>query len=203
MSPVDLKKERSYLYAPSIKGNHLVEVPELPFLMIDGAGDPNTAPAYVAAVGALYAVAYGVRFALKAQGFEYVVPPLEGLWWAPEMSAFTLGDKSAWLWTMMILQPEQITPALVEAAKAEALRKKKAPEIANVRLERYHEGLAGQILYTGPWSDEGPTIAALHAYLGEQGCALAGKHHEIYLGDPRRTPPEKLKTIIRQPAKRL
>jgi hypothetical protein len=178
-------------------------VPELPFLMVDGAGDPNTSPAYAAALGALYAVAYGIRFALKAQGFEYVVPPLEGLWWAPDMDAFTLSDKSAWLWTMMILQPEQVTEELVAQVRDEALRKKKQPEIAQVRLERYHEGLAAQVLYTGPWADEGPTIAAMHAYIAEQGCELTGKHHEIYLGDPRRTPPEKLKTIIRQPARRL
>jgi hypothetical protein len=203
MSPLDLKKELAHLYNPSGKAFALVEVPELPFLMVDGAGDPNTSPAYAAALGALYAVAYGIRFALKAQGFEYVVPPLEGLWWAPDMDAFTLSDKSAWLWTMMILQPEQVTEELVAQVRDEALRKKKQPEIAQVRLERYHEGLAAQVLYTGPWADEGPTIAAMHAYIAEQGCELTGKHHEIYLGDPRRTPPEKLKTIIRQPARRL
>jgi hypothetical protein len=103
----------------------------------------------------------------------------------------------------MILQPEQVTEELVAQVRDEALRKKKQPEIAQVRLERYHEGLAAQVLYTGPWADEGPTIAAMHAYIAEQGCELTGKHHEIYLGDPRRTPPEKLKTIIRQPARRL
>ncbi len=200
MEIVDLRRQLSELYsAPTAPA--LVTVPELGYLMIDGRGNPNTAPEYAEAVQALYAVAYTIRFALKRSEDPVDAPvmPLQGLWWVPDMSTFTVEDKSAWQWTMLILQTSHVTPELVAEARETAARKKGLPGIDRVRLERYAEGRAAQVLHRGPYSAEGPTIEALHRFVAEQGLALRGKHHEIYLGDPRRSAPEKLRTIIRQP----
>jgi hypothetical protein len=125
--------------------------------------------------------------------------PLEGLWWASDMAAFSVDDKSAWDWTMLIMQPHEVTTGVLADAKVRAAAKVPVTALERLRLERYAEGLAAQVLHVGPYSAEGPTIASLHAFIAEQGRELAGKHHEIYLGDPRRSAPEKLKTIIRQP----
>jgi hypothetical protein len=178
-----------------------VDVPELPFLAVDGAGDPNTAPAYAEAVQALYSVAYTLRFALKRRpdGVDAPVLPLEGLWWAPDLSAFLTGERDEWRWTMLIRQPEQVGAHDVAEAVAEAQRTKGLPGLDRVRFERFAEGRAAQVLHIGPYSAEGPTIERLHAFIAEQGCRLSGEHHEIYLGDPRRAAPERLRTIIRQP----
>lgn len=177
-----------------------VDVPELPFLMIDGVGDPATAPGYADALHALYAVAYGVHFALKRQpdGVDAPVLPLEGLWWVPDMSLFAVADRSEWQWTLLIPQAEAVTPALV-ASCATAARGKGVQAADAVRLERYAEGRCAQVLHRGPYAEEGPTVAALHAFIAEHGCVPTGKHHEIYLGDPRRTRPDRLRTILRQP----
>jgi hypothetical protein len=178
-----------------------VDVPELPFLAVDGAGDPNTAPAYTEAVQALYSVAYTLRFALKRRpdGVDAPVLPLGGLWWAPDLSAFLTGERDEWRWTMLIRQPEQVGAHDVAEAVAEAQRKKGLPGLDRVRFQRFAEGHAAQVLHIGPYSAEGPTIERLHAFIAEQGCRLTGEHHEIYLGDPRRAAPERLRTIIRQP----
>jgi hypothetical protein len=201
VAKIDLKKEMKHLYRPSKAKFTVVDVPEMDFLMIDGHGDPNTSPAYQAAVEALYGVAYAVKFMLKEDPEidDYVVPPLEGLWWVEDMSQFSMDDKDAWSWTMMVMQPEWVTPDLVEEARAEAGRKKDLPALSRLRFAPYHEGLSVQILYVGPYQEEGPTIARMHAFADEQGYTLRGKHHEIYLSDPRRTAPERLRTIIRQP----
>lgn len=205
MSKVDFKKELKHLYRPSAKDFQLVDVPAMNFLMIDGHGDPNTDQSYSDAVEALYGVAYKLKFASKKEtGRDYVVPPLEGLWWAEDMDTFTISrDKSAWDWTMMIMTPDWITqPMFAEAV--EVVRKSKAlPALEKIRLEPYHEGLSVQILHIGSFDDEGPTIAKLHQeYMPQNGLQENGKHHEIYLSDPRRVAPEKLKTILRQPVKR-
>lgn len=205
MSKVDFKKELKHLYRPSAKDFQLVDVPAMNFLMIDGHGDPNTDQSYMDAVEALYGVAYKLKFASKKEtGRDYVVPPLEGLWWAEDMDTFTISrDKSAWDWTMMIMTPDWITqPMFAEAV--EVVRKSKAlPALEKIRLEPYHEGLSVQILHIGSFDDEGPTIAKLHQeYMPQNGLQENGKHHEIYLSDPRRVAPEKLKTILRQPVKR-
>jgi hypothetical protein len=180
-----------------------VEVPELSFLMIDGHGDPNTSERYQQAVQALYAVSYTLKFALKKQrGLDYRVAPLEGLWWAEDMTAFSVQRKRDWDWTMMIRQPAEVTPQLVEQTARQVAEKKQLPVALELRLERFTEGSAAQVLHLGPYSAEGPTIAALHAFIREQGRRFDDpglKHHEIYLGDPRRSAPERLKTIIRQP----
>jgi hypothetical protein len=197
---VDLKRELPELYSAARRPG-LVEVPELAFLMIDGHGDPNTASEYAQAVEAIYTVAYTTKFILKRarDGIDFGVMPLEGLWWTPDMATFTTDDKSAWDWTMMIAQPEQVTPEVVEQARAKAAGKKALAAIDRVRLERFSEGRAAQVMHIGPYATEGPTIQRLHAFIAEQGCERAGKHHEIYLSDPRRSAPEKMKTIVRQP----
>ena len=178
----------------------LVDVPVLPFLMVDGHGDPNVSGQFRDAVQALYAVSYGLRFALKrAGGPDVRVAPLEGLWWADDLTVFRAGDKAAWDWTAMIRQPPEVTPALLAETVRAACAKKELPAAAALRLEPFEEGRAAQVLHVGPYADEGPTIERLHAFVAAQGLALRGKHHEIYLGDPRRAAPERLKTIIRQP----
>jgi hypothetical protein len=197
---VDLRRALSGLYSAPAAPT-LVDVPELCYLMIDGHGDPNTAPEYAEAVQALYSVAYTVRFALKRRTDPVDAPvmPLEGLWWVPDMSTFSVEDKSAWDWTLLILQTDHATPELVEEARETAIRRKGLPRLDQVRLATYAEGRAAQVMHRGPYSEEGPTVEALHRFIADQGLALTGKHHEIYLGDPRRAAPEKLRTIIRQP----
>lgn len=201
MPPIDYKKELKQLYAPSAKEIALVEVPPLQFLMIDGHGDPNTAPEYTMAVETLYALAYALKFKVKRgpSGIDFAVMPLEGLWWGTGIDWHDAGQRTGWQWTMMIMQPDHSTAELFEQALAETRTKKPVLALDRVRFERYDEGLAAQILHIGPYAIEGPTIARLHAFIEQQGRALHGKHHEIYLGDPRKTAPEKLRTVIRQP----
>lgn len=202
MAPMDVKKDLKHLYNPSAKQCSIVNVPPMNFLMIDGHGDPNRSPAYQQAVEALYGLAYAIKFALKKQGHDYSVPPLEGLWWMPNMAEFSLERKADWDWTMMIMQPAPVMSPVVVQTRDEVTSKKKLEALERIRFETYAEGLAVQILYYGAYADEGMTIARLHAWAREEGYGLRGKHHEIYLGDPRRTAPEKLRTIIRQPIAR-
>jgi hypothetical protein len=203
MTKIDLKQELKHLYSPSRKEFGLVEVPPMNFLMIDGRGDPNTAPEYHEAVEALYGLAYHLKFTSKKQlDIDYTVMPLEGLWWAEDMAEFSRGNKGNWQWTMMIMQPDHITAQMVDEARRALAAKKDLPALPKIRFERYDEGLSAQILYLGAYADEGPTIARMHAFIEENGYKLRGKHHEIYLGDPRRTAPEKLKTVIRQPIRK-
>lgn len=196
---IDYKRELRELYAPG-RAPVIVEVPELAYLMIDGHGDPNTAPEFSEAIEALYTIAYAAKFAVKRSpdGVDYGVMPLEGLFWAPDMTAFTSGDKSAWEWTLMIMQPDCVTDEVFGEARAAAAEKKPLEAIARVRFERFTEGPAAQIMHVGPYSAEGPTIERLHAFILEQGYQRAGKHHEIYLSDPRRSAPERMKTVVRQ-----
>jgi hypothetical protein len=181
----------------------LIHVPPLRFLCLDGHGDPNSSPTYAAAVQALFAVSYAAKFAIKKAGGEtYKVSPLEGLWWSDDLGVFTTGEKSDWDWTMMIRQPDAVTEELVARITGEVAAKKSMPAVRDVRLVDFEEGPAAQMLHVGPYTAEAPTIARLHEFLHEQGFTFDGhrhKHHEIYLGDPRRTAPEKLRTIIRQP----
>jgi hypothetical protein len=197
---VDFKRELRELYAPTREPS-LVEVPDLAFLMVDGHGDPNAAPEFSEAIEALYTVAYAAKFAIKRapQGIDYRVMPLEGVFWAADMSTFATGERSAWDWTLMIMQPDQVTPEVFGEAQAAASEKKSLDEIGRMRLEAFAEGLAAQVLHIGPYAAEGPTIQRLHAFIAEQGYELTGKHHEIYLSDPRRAAAEKLKTVLRQP----
>lgn len=200
MDAFDIKKERRDLYAPKHGEFALVDVPALSFLMVDGSGNPNTALAYREAVEALYSVSYAARFAAKRElGRVHVVAPLEGLWWAEDMDAFHSRAKSDWSWTMMIHQPEWITAERVEAARAAAATKRELPALERMRFERFAEGLSIQTLHLGSYDEEAPVIAAMHEFAASRGHALRGKHHEIYLGDPRKVEPARLKTILRQP----
>lgn len=199
---IDLKMELQGLYRPSAKQAAIITVPEMNFLMMDGAGNPNTSPDYQQAVEALYGVAYALKFASKkALGRDYVVMPLEGLWWGTPMGkhSFTEADKDQFQWTMMIMQPDFITAEMVDQAIVQVKAKKGLENLEKIRYEAFAEGLSVQILYFGAYDDEGPTIADMHQFAFDQGYQLRGKHHEIYLSDPRRTSPEKLKTILRHP----
>jgi len=200
MPKLDLKKQYREFYGPSAKEPSIVDVPEMQFLMIDGAGDPNTSVAYAEAIEALYAMSYTLKFLSKtAEDVDYVVMPLEGLWWTPEMAEFSAEDKSAWEWTAMIMQPSHITADHVAIATDEVRRKKDPAALDRIRFEAFTEGLSVQILYFGPYADEAPTIAGIHRFAVDTGYKLRDKHHEIYLSDARRTAPEKLRTVIRQP----
>lgn len=201
MSKIDFKKELKTLYRPSKKEFELIEVPEMQFLMIDGKGDPNTSAEYTEAIQMLYPLAYRIKFISKKElDRDYVVPPLEGLWWVADMRQFSVDKKSEWLWTMMIMQPDWIEAATFERARVEVAQKKGLPGVERIRLEKYHEGLSVQIMYLGSYADEAPTLKRMHdEFIPSQGLQMAGKHHEIYLSDPRKVAPERLKTILRQP----
>ena len=200
---IDFRKSLKTLYQPSAKAFELIEVPAMQFVMVDGAGNPNTAEGYKHALEWLYATSYALKFAIRhATGQDYVVPPLEGLWWSEDMASFIRRDKDRWRWTMMIMAPDFASAALYEAA-VEKARGKLGESPASLRLERYEEGLSVQILHIGSYDDEGPTLARLHdEFMPQNGLVATGHHHEIYLSDARRAAPEKLKTILRQPVAR-
>lgn len=203
MAKKDLSKELQALYFPSAKEPAIVNVPPMQFAMIDGVGDPNTSKDFQEAIGALYGIAYTAKFAAKKAGIRNVlVMPLEALWWAEGAGDFPLADKGKWHWTAMLMEPADVTRQLFDDSVRQLREKKNPPGLSKVRLDRFHEGPSVQILYIGPYTEEGPTIARLRKYIDEHGYKLAGKHHEIYLGDPRRTEPSRLKTVIRLPVKR-
>ena len=202
MEKFDLRKKLKHLYSASAKEVVQISVPRLKYLMVDGRGDPNTSQEYAHAVEALFTVSYMAKFAVKKspQAIDYTVMPLEGLWWADDMSAFIANDKANWQWTMMILQPSFVKDEVIRASIAEASRKKKLPAIAKLRLEEFSEGLCAQILHIGPFSEEEPTIARLHEFINARASPI-GKHHEIYLSDIRRADPKEWRTILRRPMK--
>jgi len=204
MAKIDYKKELKHLYHPSTKKIELVKVPAMRFLMIDGEGDPNTSPAFQEAVEALYSLSYALKFMVKKGtiGIDYGVMPLEGLWWAEDMAAFSVEDKTGWQWTLMIMQPDFITSEMVDEAIRQVKVKKNPAALPRVRFAPYEEGEAVQTLHIGPFSEEGPTVERVHTFIDEEGLRRLGKHHEIYLSDIRRAAPEKWKTVIRQPVSR-
>lgn len=204
MDKVDLKAERRDLYAPPRSKFVEVSVPPMRFLAVEGSGDPNTSPSYAAAVQALYAASYAAKFASKSSyERDYVVLPLEGVWWADDMRTFLTREKDAWSWRMLIRQPDWLSDADLTAA-IEAAHRKGADVERRLRIEAFEEGRCVQILHIGSYDDEGPTLRRLHEeVLPERGLRPTGPHHEIYLGDPRRTAPEKLRTVLRQPVAEL
>ncbi|MFX1326862.1 MAG: GyrI-like domain-containing protein [Promethearchaeota archaeon] len=201
---VDYKKSMKELYQPSSKEVVIVNVPELQFLMIDGMGSPGDSQEYLDALAALYPVAFKTKFLSKSKGKDYVVPPLEGLWWADKMEDFIEGNRDKWKWTIMIMQPDWITHEMINEA-IETTKEKKSKlkdKLSKLRLEKYKEGKAAQIMHIGPYSEEGPTIEKIHNFIKSNGGNFDGykqKHHEIYLSDPRKANPATMKTIIRQP----
>lgn len=200
MEKIDLKKQFKKFYTAPVKSAEKIDVPDFNYFMVDGCGDPNTSQQYKDAIESLYALSYTLKFMVKKEclGPDYTVMPLEGLWWTDDMEHFVEEKKDNWKWTAMVMQPEFITAEMVNKAKSEAERKK-GKSFDNVRFEKYADGLAAQIMHIGPYSEEHTTIEKLHKFIEECGCKRYGLHHEIYLGDPRKTAPEKLKTIIRQP----
>jgi hypothetical protein len=202
LDKIDLKKELKQLYNPPGAKFSLVDVPAMNFIMIDGAGDPNTSQEYQEAIESLYSISYTLKFMVKKeQLIDYGVMPLEGLWWTNDMARFSPNNKDIWKWTAMIMQPEWVSEELYRRALEQAGKKKNLPALSKARFQSFHEGLSVQIMYTGPFSDEGPTIEKMHSYIKDNGYVFAGavqKHHEIYLSDFRRTSPAKLKTVIRQ-----
>lgn len=179
-----------------------MSVPDMQYLMIDGHGDPNTSPTFGAAIEALYPVAYKLKFASKRDlDRDYVVPPLEGLWWAEDMDVFTtVRDKSRWDWTLMLMVPDWIDRAMFTAAVEQAAAKNRPVRIDDVRLEVLAERQCVQTLHVGSFDDEADVLAHLHhEFIPAHGLRLAGKHHEIYLSDFRKVAPDKRRTILRQP----
>lgn len=205
MAKIDLKKENKELYNPSREEVSLVNVPEMNFLMIDGQGDPNTSKEYQDAMETLFPVSYKTKFiSKKEKSQDYVVMPLEGLWWVDNMEDFTIEDKSGWKWTVMMRQPDFVTRSMINKAMDEVEKKKDPPALSKIRFESLNEGLCAQIMHIGPYSEEGSTVERLHNFIREKeydfdGIRPGEKHHEIYLSDLRRTKPERLRTIIRQP----
>lgn len=180
----------------------IVDVPDMQYLMVDGHGDPNTSPEYTEAITALYPVAYKLKFISKRElDRDYVVPPLEGLWWAEDMAAFTVSrDKSQWDWTMMLMVPDWLDHAAFLRAIEQAGAKDPPASLADVRLETLSEGRCVQTLHLGSFDDEGPILKRLHAeFIPANELDLRGKHHEVYFSDPRKVTPDKLRTLLRQP----
>ncbi len=201
MERVDLRKDLRHLYEPSPREVVQVEVPTMRFVMLDGQGDPNGSDSYQAAVEALFGLSYALKFMVKkgALATDYSVMPLEGLWWADDMSRFSVEDKSNWKWTMMVMQPDLVTPTMVAGAVQGLQKKTSAAVLERVRFEPFSEALCAQIMHLGPFSAEGPTIERLHRFIANAGRKPVGRHHEIYLSDIRKAAPAKWRTVIRQP----
>jgi hypothetical protein len=198
---VDFKKSLDSYQARHLEFR-VLDVPPLQYLAVDGHGDPNTAPEYADAIGALYPVAYKIKFASKQDlGRDYVVPPLEALWWADDMDAFTTArDKSRWSWTAMLMIPDWITSAMVDDAVARVAAKNRPTGLDRVRVESLDEGRCVQTLHIGSYDDEAEVLAELHHdFIPGAGLRMTGRHHEIYLSDARKVEPAKLRTILRQP----
>jgi hypothetical protein len=200
---IDFKNQLKHLYHTSDKEVVLVDVPPMNYLMIDGEGDPNTSQSFSDAIQALYSVSYTLKFTTKKSpmAIDYGVLPLEGLWWADDMSGFSDGDKSKWKWTIMIMQPDFITVNMVDYSIEKVKVKKNPPALSKLSFEPLSEGKCAQILHIGPFSDEGPTILKVHKFIDDMKGTRSGKHHEIYLSDINKADPSKWKTIIRQPMK--
>jgi len=199
---IDLKKTLKPYYTASAATPSIIDVPPMNGLMVDGTGDPN-GPAFQEAVDSLYSVAYTLKFSFKKdKAVDYPVMALEGLWCADDLADFLNGKRENWKWTLFIALPDIVTKKDVGEAVAAVKKKAKFPGLPEVRFEKFAEGRAAQVMHVGPYAAEGPTIERLHLFVEEQGYKLRGRHHEIYIGDPRRSAPEKLRTIIRHPVEK-
>lgn len=202
MDKLDLKKVRKALFSAPLNHFTLIDAPPAAYLMVDGRGDPNAAPEYRLAVESLYATAYAAKFMCKAEGRDFVVPPLEGLWSAPNPESFTARRKHEWDWTMMIMVPDDLDQSMFQQAVARC-RSRGGALSATLRLETLREGLCLQALHVGGYDDEGPLLDRLHHEIMPQGgYSFGGRHHEVYLSDPRKTPAAKLRTLVRQPVRK-
>jgi hypothetical protein len=208
MKKLDLRKQWKHLYSPSARKVELVDVPRLKFLMIDGRIEqgkaPGTSPSFAEAMGALYSAAYTLKFMSKLRKdnpIDYPVMALEGLWWVVDGN-FDITIKDNWVYTVMIMQPDHVTPKLLAETVKKAAEKKPNPSFARLRLESFREGRCVQIMHVGPYATEPATVKKMRLWAEENGYVIAGRHHEIYLGNPQRSKPEKLRTILRHPVKR-
>ena len=208
LKKVDLRKLWKPLYAPSAREVQTVKVPALKFLMLDGAlqtgQTPEASPDFQQAFGALYGVTYKLKFMSKLRArnpIDYNLMPVEGLWWL-DSGEFEFGSPAPWNWTLMIMQPGHITEVMFRAAVQQMQEKRDDPALSRLRFESFREGLCVQVLHIGPYAQEAHTIERLKVYARDNGYALRGKHHEIYLGDPRLVKPDKLRTILRLPVER-
>lgn len=201
----DYKKIFKELYSQSEKEISILEVPRFNYLMIKGSGNPNTSKEYEDAVQALFSVSYGIKFMIKKSELKinYGVMPLEGLWWTEDMKDFSIYNKDIWKWCAMIMQPDVVTENYVSKALDEIAKKKQLNSLSKIEYKEHEEGIVAQIMHIGPYADEAPTIERLHSFIDEKGYKLKGLHHEIYLNDPRKCAPEKMKTIIRQPIEKI
>lgn len=210
MEKLDLKKQYKHLYLPSAKAPQVVDVPSLKFLMVDGAieegMEPGTSPLFEENMQALYSAAYTLKFMFKKRAenpVDYPVMAMEGLWWI-EDGFFDITVKDNWLYTVMIMVPDLVTPGVFAEALAQ-MRKKKGdqPGFARLRVDTFREGLCVQMMHIGPYATEPVTVEKMRVFMEENGyqdqVERGGKHHEIYIGDPRRAAPEKLKTVLRHP----
>ena len=205
MKKLDLKKQLKHLYAASARKVEIVDVPKFNFAMIDGEIEPNQTPAtsekFQNSVDAIYGVSFTLKFMSKLRKknpIDYPVMALEGLWWT-NSGEFDFAKREPWKWTVMIMQPKHITENMLEQAVQQVRKKRDSLELSGIRLESFHEGLSMQAMHVGPYSEEPRTIDKMKSFALEQGYVARGKHHEIYLGDPRRAKPDKLRTILRQP----
>ena len=206
---IDYKKTQKDLYQPKTEPS-IIDVPEMVFIMIDGQGNPNTSESYKAAIEILYGLSYSIKMSKKGDNmpegyFEYTVPPLEGLWWLADGNDDDFSDKEKYCWTSMIRQPEFVTNAVFETAKMILAKKKQGLDLSRARLELFTEGLCAQVMHIGPYDDEPATIALLQKFIADSGYQVdiseTRRHHEIYLGDPRKIAPEKRRTVLRYPIK--
>lgn len=198
MDKIDYKKQLSHLYKASAKKIAEIDVEPMQYLMVDGHGSPQD-QMFMDAIETIYGMAYTLKFMLKGENppFDSVVMPMEMLAWADDWSAFPEKRYDEWQWTMMIMQPDRVTQAHFAEAQVQLKAKKSPVMIDQCRLETMHEGTCVQVMHVGPYSEVGPDVQRLHERVTELGAQRHGKHHEIYLSDPRRTAPEKLKTIVR------
>lgn len=200
LTKIDFKREQKELYTPP-RHPVLVDVPEFQFLMVDGCGSPGQSPEFPAGVQLLYTLSYMLKFSLKRTiGLDWVVAPLEGLWVAEEGVAGVTGTDD-WRWTLMIRQPDQLTEAHLDRVRQQAGNKPDCLAAARARLERFAEGRCAQLLHVGSYAEEAPNIAVLQDFIRDQGLEPHGRHHEIYLSDPARTAPERIRTVLRQPVR--
>jgi hypothetical protein len=210
MKKLDLKKLYKHLYNPGAKQVTVVEVPRFHFIMIDGTIPANTqvadAPDYQLALETLYGLSYTLKFMIKKRKknpIDYPVMPLEGLWWTKDShKEFTVSHKADWYFTALIMQPDPVTQDLFEQARRQLRAKKNPAMLDQARLESFAEGLTMQTMHLGSYSEEPATIENMVSFAAENGYRTHGKHHEIYLGDPRRARPEKLKTVLRHPIRK-
>ena len=204
MEKIDFRKDFKNLYTPPSEKVVVVDVPAFNFLMVDGKGDPVISQEYKDAVEALFGVSYALKFIVKKgkSAVDYGVLPLEGLWWADDMKAFVDGKRDTWKWSAMIMQPKFVTEQMVEDIVEQVKKKKNLTALSKMRFKILHEGLSAQIMHLGPYSAEKATVEKIHGFIKDNGYLVSGKHHEIYLSDPRKSAAEKLKTVLRQPIKK-